>query len=581
MKRVLQHAEKGAHKEKRVQARGGSMEGVRSQNMGDYHDTYLRADVLLLADVIEDYRKSFQTNYGLDPAHFLTTPGFAWDALLKITKQELELLTDYDMHLFIEQGIRGGISTFGEKRYAKANNPYMKDYDPEKETSYIMYEDENNEYGWAMCQPMPVGDFKRVRTMPTEKEIMSWLPGRKIGFILEVDLKYPEELHELHNGYPLAPERRNVPHERYSPYQKKQAQDLNLTEDKTEKLLLILNNKTKYVVHYRNLQQYIELGLKLTRVHRVLSFTQKAWMEPLIRFNTEMRKKAKSKFEQNLYKLMNNSVFGKTMENLRNRVEVELVRGHEVEKIRKLISNPLFNTWRELGEGLFGIHLHKDHILFNRPIYVGMCVLDLSKLLLYEYYYGHIKPKYGANCSLLYTNTDSLLMHIKCNDFYKDMKENLDLYDTSNYLADHPCYSSKNKKIPGKLKDECAGRPINETICLRFKMYSIMEEKEEEKEEESEDELVEEREEKGVTKKAKGVTKCVVQKVIRHEDYKSVLFNRKADRHEMARLVSLKHEIYGVRVNKTSISPFDSKGWLDADGVATRAYGNKSIPNTG
>ena len=136
------------------------------RDTGDYHDTYLRTDVLLLADVIEAYRKKCQTNYGLDPVHYLTTPAFVWDALLKMTKVELELLTNYDMHLSIEKGMRGGMSTVGEKRYAKANNPYMKDYDPNKETSYIMYK----EYGWAMCQPLPIGEFKWVKRCPQRRK---------------------------------------------------------------------------------------------------------------------------------------------------------------------------------------------------------------------------------------------------------------------------------------------------------------------------------------------------------------------------------------------------------------------------
>lgn len=231
-------------------------------------------------------------------------------------------------------------------------------------------------------------------------------------------------------------------------------------------------------------------------------------MKPFIEFNTELRKKATTEFEQDLYEIMNNSVFGKTMENLRNRVTVDLVRGHEINKIRKLVSNPLFNAWKELGDDFYGINLHKDYILFNRPVYVGMCVLDLSKLLLYEYYYKHLKPKYGANCSLLYTDTDSLIMHIKCDDFYKDMEKDLDLYDTSNYPPDHPCYSKTNKKISGKLKDECGRKPIKEVVCLRSKMYSIVKEGDN-------------------VKKAKGTAKCVVKKLITHEDFKTALFNQK------------------------------------------------------
>ena len=167
-----------------------------------------------------------------------------------------------------------------------------------------------------------------------------------------MDLEYPEELHDLHNGYPLAPERSKVPLSWHSEYQITLAKELGLTEDKTEKLLLTLNNKTKYVVHYRNLQLYLKLGMKLTKV-RVLAFTQENWMEPFIRFNTEERKKAKSNFEKGFFKLMNNSVFGKTMENLRNRVTVELVRGDDEKKLRKLTSDPLFAGWRSLGENLF------------------------------------------------------------------------------------------------------------------------------------------------------------------------------------------------------------------------------------
>ena len=301
--------------------------------------------------------------------------------------------------------------------------------------------------------------------------------------------------------------------------------------------------------------------MKLTKVHRVLAFTQENWMEPFIHFNTEKRKKAKSNFEKDFFKLMNNSVFGKTMENLRNRVTVELVRGDDEKKLRKLTSDPLFAGWRLLGENLFRIHMRKDHILFNRPIYIVMCVLDLSKLLLYDYYYNYLKPKYGENCQLLYTDTDSLLLHVHCEDFYKDMGEVLHLYDTSDYPKDHPMLSYVNKKVPGKLKDEVNGKPIQEVVCLRSKMYSIL------------------LDDDTNTREAKGTKKCVVKKVITHQNYKDALFEKKSLKHEMKRFRTENHVIYTQHINKTSLSPFDSKRWIDADGVSTRAYGNKSIPS--
>ena len=240
--------------------------------MGNYHDIYLVTDTLLLADVFESYGTMGFQKYGLDPAYYFTTPGFLWDALLKMTRIELELLTDYDMHLFIERGMRGGISTVGEKRHAKANNKYMKDHDQSKEFSYIIYLDANNQYGWAMSQCLLTGNFRWLEKMPTEKQIMSWKKDRKVGAILEVDLEYPEELHDLHNGYSLAPERSKVPATWLSECQQKLAKELDIANDEVEKLLLILKDKKNYVLHYRNLQLYLKLGLKLTKVHSVLTF---------------------------------------------------------------------------------------------------------------------------------------------------------------------------------------------------------------------------------------------------------------------------------------------------------------------
>ena len=168
------------------------------------------------------------------------------------------------MYLFIEKGMRGGIST-EMQRYAKASNPYLHDYDPDKETSYILYLDANNLYGWAMSQPLLVGNFRWMRKMPTEKQIMSWQGKRKTGFILEVDLEYPQELHDKHNSYPLAPETTQVPEDWNSPYQKELAKELNLSKDKIEKLLLTLRDKENYVIHYRNLQLYLSLGMRLKK----------------------------------------------------------------------------------------------------------------------------------------------------------------------------------------------------------------------------------------------------------------------------------------------------------------------------
>ena len=219
-----------------------------------------------------------------------------------------------------------------------------------------------------------------MERMPTEKQIISWRANQKTGFFLQVDLEYPKELHDKHNGYPLAPEKIKVSERWQSPYQKKLAKELNITKDKAEKLLLTLKDKKNYVVYYRNLQLYLSLGMRLKKVHIVIAFDQKDWMEPYIRLNTKLRKKATSDFEKNFFKLMNNAVFGKTMENLRNRTNIVLVRVNEQKKLRELLSHPLHDRYSVFGKrlALVGIQMHKDHFLMNRPIYTGMTVLELS-----------------------------------------------------------------------------------------------------------------------------------------------------------------------------------------------------------
>ena len=522
------------------------------KTLGEYHDLYLKTDVLLLADVFEIFRKTCMNQYGLDPAHYYTSPGLSWDALLKKTNVRLRLLTDYDMHLFIEKGLRGGIS-MSSKRYAKANNQFVEGYDPAQPSNHILYLDANNLYGWAMSQALPTGGFEWVTPL-SEQDIMNVPKDSEKGYILEVDLEYPSKLHKDHNSYPLAPERLMVDKKWMSDYQNNL---INGPLAKVEKLVPNLMDKTKYIIHYRNLQLYLSLGMKLKAVHRVLKFDQSPWMEPYIRLNTDLRKKATSDFEKNLYKLMNNAVFGKTMENLRKRVDVKIVRGYEEKRLRKLIASPAFNRSKIFDEDLAALHMNKSHLYLNRPVYVGMSILDLSKHLMYDFYYNTLKKQYGDRCEVLYTDTDSLLLEIQTEDVYQDMLENIYLYDTSDYPQNSPLYNTANKKRLGKFKDECSGIPISEYVSLRPKMYSIM------KSDQSE------------VKKAKGVKKYVVQKYIKHEQYKQALFSGKTLKHEMNLIRSVDHQLYTLRMNKTSLSPLDTKRWIDEDGITTYAYGYK------
>ena len=274
--------------------------------------------------------------------------------------------------------------------------------------------------------------------------------------------------------------------------------------------------------------------------------------------NTEFRKKAKNDFEKNFYKLMNNSVFGKTMENLHNRVDIKIVRSNERDKIRKLVASPLYSRHVIFTNDLVGINMRKSRLLLNKPVYTGMTILDNSRILMNDFFYNHLKKQYGESCELLYTDTDSLLLEIKTEDVYKDIKANENHYNTSDYPKEHPLHSNAKKKVLGKMKDECAGTPISEIVCLRSKMYSILK-----------------ADEKNI-KKEKGVKKSVVKKQIKHEQYKETLFGTQQLWHGMKILRNEGHEIYGMHVNKISLSPFDSKRWIADDGVNTKAFGYTS-----
>ena len=500
----------------------------KCKSLRDYHDLYLKTDVLLLADVFENFRKTCLKHYKLDPAHYYTSPGLAWDACLKETGQELQLLNDYDMLMMIEKGIRGGI-THISKRYAKANNKYMKSYNPDEESTFIQYLDANNLYGWAMSQSLPTHGFKWMRNL-TKETLMEILEkvnhgmsnrGRK-GYIFEVDLEYPSKLWENHNDYPLAPEKMIV--------------------NGVEKLICHFKPRKNYVVHYRNLRQYLEMGMRITAVHRGISFYQKPWMETYIRKNTELRKTAANSFEKDFFKLMNNSVFGKTIENIRKRQNIELVDNRK--KAAKLTSRPNFDRATIFDKNLIAVHMKKTEIYFDKPVYVGQAVLDLSKTLMFDFHYNYIRKKYKNKAELLFTDTDSLMYQIYTDDFYKDISRDIKKkFDTSDYPPNHESgiLTGVNKKVIGMFKDEVAGKQITCFVGLRPKLYSFRIEEDKE------------------VRKCKGIKKNVVKKKLDFDDYVQCLFSGKKEMRKMNIIRSENHDIYSKEVNKVALSNEDDK----------------------
>ena len=333
-------------------------EVLNMSNMGDFHDHYLIQDVLLLADIFENFRNISISYYSLDPCHYYTSPGLFWDGMLKKTDVTLELFTDEQKLMFVERGIRGGISMIC-KRYAESNNPYMSKYDPSKPHTYIMPWDANNLYGHSMSQKLPTGEFRFL----SKQEITSFNLESKsedgdIGYILEVDLLYPNELHNRHNDYPLAPEPLIVTEEMLSPYSKSLLEELGMKASEVQKLTPNLYSKTRYVTHYSNLKFYVKQGLIINNIHRILQFKQSSWMESYIEFNTEQRKMARNEVEKDFFKLANNSVFGRTMMNVRNHIDVKLVTRRDT--MRRLSAKPNFHSFSIFHDQLIAIQLKKN-----------------------------------------------------------------------------------------------------------------------------------------------------------------------------------------------------------------------------
>ena len=272
--------------------------------------------------------------------------------------------------------------------------------------------------------------------------------------------------------------------------------------------------------------------------------------------NTKLRKLARNDFEKDLFKLLNNAVFGKTMENIRKHRDIKLVTTDK--KRSKLVSEPNYHTINLISEDLSIIEMKKTKVKMNKPIYLGLSVLEISKILMYEFWYDYMKPKYNDNVRLCYMDTDSFVMHIKTNDFYKDIANDVECkFDTSNYEVKRPLPIGKNKKIIGLMKDELGGEIIKEFIALRPKTYSYLTDNDK------------------IDKKAKETKKCIIKKMIKFDDYKKFLLNDKVILKSQQRFISTKHNVYTENVSKIALSNDDDKRIISSDKITSYPYGYK------
>ena len=296
-----------------------------------------------------------------------------------------------------------------------------------------------------MSQKLPVRNFKCIEkggiSKFNENFIKNYDQNSDKGYIFKVDVKYPETICMLHSDLAFLPERMKI--------------------NKCTKLTCTIQNKENYIIRIRALKQAINNGLKLKKVHKIIEFDQEAWLKSYIDMNTNLRKQAKNDFEKDFFKLMNYSVFGKTMENVRNHRGIKIVT---MDKRRSIIaSEPNYHSTKYISKDLLIMEMKKTEVKMNKPIYLGQAILDLSKMLMYEFWYDYIKPKYGGKARLCYMDTDSFVINIKTKDFYKDIASDVERwFDKSNYdkKDNRPLPIGTNKTVIGLFKDELGDKIV-------------------------------------------------------------------------------------------------------------------------
>ena len=430
------------------------------------------------------------------------------------------------------------------------------------EQTWLLYLDVNNFYGKAMMDVLPMGNYKWCNFSDEAKFLQHAYDNpddSPTGYILEVDMIYPQNLHDDHNDFPLAPHRMKINQNMLSPYASQLAAQLAYNDNQphlSDKLISTFLPRHRYVLHYRNLKYYIDHGLHITKVYRAISFRQRPWLKPYIDFCTQKRRDAPNPFVSSLYKLFANSIYGKLMEDKRKHVKVDVVLKECMAERR--VRKDLCQRMKILAEDKIIFQMKPDKVIMDKAVVSGFTVLELSKLHVYSLYYDHFKSYYGKRIQLIYSDTDSLLVEIKSNDIVNDMKHFDNIMDFGDLPRDHPLYSPTNSKKIGCLKDEMAGDSILEVVAIKPKLYAI-------------------KSVKGEKKRAKGIQKVVCNNQLSFEDYKKSLYEESVTKRDTRRLGSLDHKISMFENCKIAISPFEDKRYLCNDKITSYAYGHYLI----
>ena len=497
---------------------------------------YCKSDVILLADVFEKFVKVSKEEYGINPLYCVSLPGYTYQCALKYTDIKLQTLQDKDLILLIENNVRGGISSVMGDRYVKSD-----------ENKNILYIDATNLYGHSMSQFLPYDEIEMWHGHPDKylnwlDEILNTPDDSEIGYFLEVDLKYPDNIKQKTKYFPFCPEKKKIDPDKYNDYMNK-IKPKNYT--KSKKLICDWSDKKEYLIHYRMLELYVRHGMIVEKIHEYISFKQSKWLEKYISFNTQKRNRARNDFAKDFFKLLVNAAFGKFLENVRNRLgDIELIKKDDITKIINRQSKLTFNGIQKSYENYDSYTFKQNQVVMDKAIYVGFSILELSKLHMYETFYDTLQPYFRQeNLQLHYIDTDGMILSMKTEDIIKDFKNLEDIFDFSNLDKNHELYSNKNEEVIGKFKIETLKNIwIDDFVCLRSKASSFK----------CKNDIENKNKRKGISKSQ--------SKHIKFEEYYNCLFGKEYQKECDNYIIrSINHEMVLQKVKKSTLSIFDDK----------------------
>jgi hypothetical protein len=482
----------------------------------------------------------------------------------------------------LSSNLRGGLS-FASQRYAESvvhevimGKPVT--HDDRSRFNVILDIDANNLYGTCQTFPLPFANFEIISE--DEKNCIDWvnidLMG-DVGYFVEVSLEYPENIRGKTSSFPLCPENKLITFDMLSPYQKSVLKQIyNKTSYKEKKLTATFHNREKIILHALNLKLYLKLGMKIIQVFRVIKFSQKPFMKSWVDFCTEKRSKSTNDFSKNFWKLLVNSVYGKTIESVVNRKQVKITRDQAT--FSQICTRPNYDRHIIINNNLVIVLMNPEIVKVDKPYYIGFSILEISKYIMYDFFYNVLRPYFGDDgVSLLYSDTDSLAINIKTSDLLQDLKNLESNMDYSNLHNHHPLFSNRNKAQLFKFKEEFGLRPISRLCALKSKVYSF----------EiacnhdigaNEYGLCLECLNKSFTgsnvNKLKGIQKRTARN-IQFSSYLKCLSEFSAQREKTFQIVSKKQKIQTTMVSKISLSSFCDKRFIFNCGKHSRPYSDE------